>query len=38
LIFPALRREGTLDSVESVCVELAERIGCLVLSVDYRRA
>jgi acetyl esterase len=29
---------GTLDSVESVCVELADRVGCLVLSVDYRLA
>ena len=29
---------GTLDSAEGVCVELAERVGCLVLSVDYRLA
>jgi acetyl esterase len=29
---------GTLDSVEDVCVELAGRVGCLVLSVDYRLA
>ena len=29
---------GTLDSVEGVCTELAERAGCLVLSVDYRLA
>ena len=29
---------GTLDSVEGICTELAERAGCLVLSVDYRLA
>jgi acetyl esterase len=29
---------GTLDSVEPVCVEVADRVGCLVLSVDYRLA
>ncbi|WP_254839105.1 alpha/beta hydrolase [Natronomonas marina] len=29
---------GTLDSVEGVCTEVAERAGCLVLSVDYRLA
>ncbi|PSQ35020.1 alpha/beta hydrolase, partial [Halobacteriales archaeon QS_9_70_65] len=29
---------GTLESAEGVCVELAERVGCLVLSVDYRLA
>ena len=29
---------GTLDSVQGVCTELAERAGCLVLSVDYRLA
>ena len=29
---------GTLDSVESICRRLAERIGCVVVSVDYRLA
>ena len=29
---------GTLDSVEHICVDLAEHVGCLVLSVDYRLA
>ncbi|WP_254538073.1 alpha/beta hydrolase [Halomarina litorea] len=29
---------GTLDSVESVCRELADRTGCVVVSVDYRLA
>ena len=29
---------GTLDSVECICVALAEHVGCLVLSVDYRLA
>jgi len=29
---------GTLDSVEHICVDLAEQAGCLVLSVDYRLA
>jgi len=29
---------GTLDSVESICLELASRTGRLVVSVDYRLA
>ncbi len=29
---------GTLDSADDICRELAHRIGCLVLSVDYRLA
>lgn len=29
---------GTLDSVENVCRELADRTGCIVVSVDYRLA
>ena len=35
---PAPRREGTLDSAESVCVAPVERVGRLVLPIDYRRA
>ena len=35
---PAPRREGTLDFAESVCVAPVERVGRLVLSIDYRRA
>lgn len=29
---------GTLDSVDPICRRLARRIGCLVVSVDYRLA
>ncbi len=29
---------GTLDSVGSICRRLANRIGCLIVSVDYRLA
>jgi len=29
---------GTLDSADDICRELAHRIGCLVVSVDYRLA
>ena len=29
---------GTLDSVGSICRRLAERIGCVIVSVDYRLA
>ena len=29
---------GTLDSVGSICRRLAKRIGCVVVSVDYRLA
>ena len=29
---------GTLDSADDICRELAARVGCLVLSVDYRLA
>lgn len=29
---------GTLDSIDGVCRELADRAGCVVVSVDYRLA
>ncbi|MWG33619.1 alpha/beta hydrolase [Halomarina oriensis] len=29
---------GTLDSIDGACRELAERVGCVVVSVDYRLA
>jgi len=29
---------GTLDSIDSACRELADRVGCVVVSVDYRLA
>jgi acetyl esterase len=29
---------GTLDSIDAACRELADRVGCVVVSVDYRLA
>ncbi|MFD1515630.1 alpha/beta hydrolase [Halomarina rubra] len=29
---------GTLDSIDGACRELADRVGCVVVSVDYRLA